>query len=228
MMGEHGPEAARASRDISTCLALLRVRRLEPWHAHTGERRVRSPKVYVRDSGLSYALLASETRNDLPGHPVVGARSGGFDIRLGKAVARAEERRLRGARAGVGEAISKIERRRTASFAIPCTGVDRQVARFGRDGAHVGVRKLQKVFNGALCILHLRAQTAPNSEGCVPDRQRRGETLGGVLYARQQFVRVLLAGEDGGERRCVDRHQCSPQRLLKKSLSAFCPASGFR
>jgi len=166
--------------DISTCPDLLLVRRPEPWHAHTGKRLVRYPEVCVRDSGLLHALLAIETRNDLPGHPVVGARSGGFDIRLGKVIAFVEERRLRVARAGIGEAISKSERSGMASFAIPRIGVDRQIARFGRDGAHVDVRQLQKVFNGALCILNFQAQTAPDSDACFPDRQGRVQPRQGV------------------------------------------------
>lgn len=36
---------------------LLLVRRLEPWHANVAKRLVKSPKVYVRDSGLTHALL---------------------------------------------------------------------------------------------------------------------------------------------------------------------------
>lgn len=41
---------------------------------------VKSPKVYVRDSGLLHALLGIETQNDLAGHPVVGSSWEGFVI----------------------------------------------------------------------------------------------------------------------------------------------------
>jgi uncharacterized protein len=51
---------------------LMLVRRLLPWHANIGKRLVKSPKVYVRDSGLVHALLAIEDKESLLAHPVVG------------------------------------------------------------------------------------------------------------------------------------------------------------
>ena len=52
---------------------LLLVRRLEPWHSNTGKRLVKSPRVYVRDSGIVHALLGIATLDDLLAHPVAGA-----------------------------------------------------------------------------------------------------------------------------------------------------------
>lgn len=51
---------------------LLLVRRLPPWHANLGKRLVKSPKVYVRDSGLVHALLNIPDKETLLSHPVVG------------------------------------------------------------------------------------------------------------------------------------------------------------
>ncbi len=51
------------------------VRRLEPHLANVGKRLIKSPKVYVRDSGLLHALLGLATVRDLQGHPVAGASS---------------------------------------------------------------------------------------------------------------------------------------------------------
>lgn len=51
---------------------LMLVRRLPPWHANIGKRLVKSPKVYVRDSGLVHALLAIPDKDSLLAHPVVG------------------------------------------------------------------------------------------------------------------------------------------------------------
>lgn len=59
---------------------LLLVRRLQPWHGDTGKRLVRSPKVYVRDSGLLHALLGIGDHEALLGHPVVGMSYEGFVI----------------------------------------------------------------------------------------------------------------------------------------------------
>ena len=49
---------------------LLLVRRLSPWPANVGKRMVRSPKVYVRDSGLAHALLGLADKEAVLGHPV--------------------------------------------------------------------------------------------------------------------------------------------------------------
>jgi predicted AAA+ superfamily ATPase len=51
---------------------LLLVRRLAPWHGNVGKRLVKSPKVYVRDSGLVHALLGIEDSEALLAHPVAG------------------------------------------------------------------------------------------------------------------------------------------------------------
>jgi predicted AAA+ superfamily ATPase len=76
---------------IGLLVDLLLVRRLMPLHANVGKRLVKSPKTYVRDSGLVHALLGIETMNELMGHPVVGASWEGFVIEtlLGMAPERA-------------------------------------------------------------------------------------------------------------------------------------------
>lgn len=59
---------------------LLLVRRLQPWHANVGKRLVKSPRVFVRDSGITHALLGLATQEDVLGHPVAGASWEGFVI----------------------------------------------------------------------------------------------------------------------------------------------------
>ncbi len=59
---------------------LLLVRRLAPWTANVGKRLVRSPKVYVRDSGIAHALLGIGDLDTLLGHPVAGPSWEGFAI----------------------------------------------------------------------------------------------------------------------------------------------------
>lgn len=51
---------------------LLLVKRLQPWHANIGKRLIKSPKVYVRDSGIIHALLNIPDKEMLLSHPVVG------------------------------------------------------------------------------------------------------------------------------------------------------------
>ena len=68
------------SRYIDLLVDLLLVRRLQPFHANLGKRLVKSPKIYVRDSGVLHALLAIPTRNALHDHPIVGPSWEGFVI----------------------------------------------------------------------------------------------------------------------------------------------------
>jgi uncharacterized protein len=56
------------------------LRRLEPLHANLGKRLVKSPKLYLRDSGLLHALLGIPDWNALQGHPIVGFSWEGFAI----------------------------------------------------------------------------------------------------------------------------------------------------
>ena len=72
--------APTVTKYIDLLVDLLLVRRLRPLHANVGKRLVKSPKVYVRDSGLLHALLGIGDYNALSGHPVVGASWEGFVI----------------------------------------------------------------------------------------------------------------------------------------------------
>ncbi len=72
--------APTVTRYIDLLVDLLLVRRLQPFHTNTGKRLVKSPKIYVRDSGLVHALLGIEDFNELAGHPVMGPSWEGFVI----------------------------------------------------------------------------------------------------------------------------------------------------
>jgi predicted AAA+ superfamily ATPase len=68
------------SRYIDLLCDLMLVRRLPAWHGNVGKRLIRSPKVYVRDSGLVHALLGLSNQDALLGHPVAGSSWEGFVI----------------------------------------------------------------------------------------------------------------------------------------------------
>lgn len=59
---------------------MLLLRRIQPWSTNTKKRLVKSPKIYVRDSGLLHELLGIESHETLLGHPIVGASWEGFVI----------------------------------------------------------------------------------------------------------------------------------------------------
>jgi len=56
------------------------IRQLQPWHANIRKRQVKSPKIYVRDSGLLHQLLGIGSEKQLLSHPKVGASWEGFVI----------------------------------------------------------------------------------------------------------------------------------------------------
>lgn len=72
--------AQSVTRYIDLLADLLLVRRLTPLRANVGKRLVKSPKVYVRDSGLVHALLGIPSSIQLAGHPVVGRSWEGWVI----------------------------------------------------------------------------------------------------------------------------------------------------
>ncbi|WP_040818321.1 ATP-binding protein [Litoreibacter arenae] len=75
-----GVSGQSVARYLDLLVDLMLVRRLPPWHANAGKRLVKSPKVYIRDAGLTHALLGLETMEALLGHPVVGGSWEGLCI----------------------------------------------------------------------------------------------------------------------------------------------------
>ncbi len=76
-LGVSGPTVRRYLDLLTDALV---VRQLQPWHANLKKRQVKSPKVYVRDSGLLHQLLGLESEKALLEHPKVGASWEGFVI----------------------------------------------------------------------------------------------------------------------------------------------------
>ncbi len=75
-----GVSGHTVARYLDIMVDLLLVRRLQPWATNAKKRLVRTPKVYVRDSGLLHALLNIRDQEDLLGHPVVGSSWEGMMI----------------------------------------------------------------------------------------------------------------------------------------------------
>lgn len=75
-----GASHTTTARYLDTLVDTLMVRRLAPHVANVGKRLVKSPKVYVRDSGLAHALLGLPDVRALQGHPVAGASWEGFVV----------------------------------------------------------------------------------------------------------------------------------------------------
>ncbi|MFC4252077.1 ATP-binding protein [Sinimarinibacterium flocculans] len=75
-----GVSESTARRYLDLLTDALMIRQLQPWHANIGKRQVKSPKVYVRDSGLLHLLLGIDSEKALLSHPKLGASWEGFVI----------------------------------------------------------------------------------------------------------------------------------------------------
>ncbi len=75
-----GVSGQTVGRYLDMMVDLLLVRRLQPWHSNASKRLVRSPKIYLRDSGIAHALLGIAHLESLLGHPVAGPGWEGFVI----------------------------------------------------------------------------------------------------------------------------------------------------
>ena len=75
-----GCAEATARRYLDILSGSYMVRQLQPWHENLKKRQVKSPKVYVRDSGVLHALLALERRDSVLQHPKLGASWEGFAL----------------------------------------------------------------------------------------------------------------------------------------------------
>lgn len=75
-----GVSATTARRYLDVLEQTFMVRRLQPWFANLGKRLVKTPKIYLRDSGLFHALLGVRSPGELAVHPKLGASWEGFAI----------------------------------------------------------------------------------------------------------------------------------------------------
>ncbi len=78
--GSLGVSAPTAKHYLDTLEDTFMIRQLQPFAANLKKRLVKSPKIYLRDSGLLHALLRLGTLDDLLGHPVAGASWEGWVI----------------------------------------------------------------------------------------------------------------------------------------------------
>jgi hypothetical protein len=80
LAGSLGIDGRTVNRYVDALVDLLLVRRLTPRGANVRKRLARSPKVYIRDSGVVHALLRIEDEESLLRHPVVGSSWEGMAI----------------------------------------------------------------------------------------------------------------------------------------------------
>ena len=71
---------ATAKRYLDVLTGTFLIRQVQPWFYNTQKRLVKRPKIYLRDSGLLHTLLSLKDRDDVLGHPQLGASWEGFAL----------------------------------------------------------------------------------------------------------------------------------------------------
>ena len=87
--GSFGVADTTVRRYLDILTAALVVHQLPPWHENLRKRQVKSPKIYLNDSGILHTLLGLETQREVESHPMLGASWEGFLVEEIRRVMRA-------------------------------------------------------------------------------------------------------------------------------------------
>ncbi len=80
LAGSLGVQSTTINRYVDLMADLLLIRKLEPFYSNVKKRLVKSPKTYIRDSGILHSLLQLPNYEQLLGHPILGKSWEGFVI----------------------------------------------------------------------------------------------------------------------------------------------------
>lgn len=143
-----GESSVRRYLDLLT--GALVLRQLLPWHANLSKRQVRSPKVFVEDSGLLHTLLGIESGEDLAGHPKVGASWEGFLVKeiVERLNARPEECFFWAAHTGAELDLLVVAGRRRLGFEVKRTSAPRLTPSMRTVMTDLGLDRLDVVHAG--------------------------------------------------------------------------------
>jgi hypothetical protein len=149
--------------DLLTGTYLLR--QLPPWHENTGKRQYKSPKVYVRDSGLLHALLSIGSHDELLGHPKYGASWEGFAVEQVLSVTGAADAFHWRTHAGAELDLMLIRRGKRYGFEFKCSDAPRMTKSLGIALGDLGLERAWIVYPGSERYrLHARASALPLTE----------------------------------------------------------------
>lgn len=98
------------------------VRQLPPWHVNLRKRQVKSPKIYIRDSGLLHQLQGIRNERDLLTHPKLGASWEGYVIEEVLAVVRPDEAYFWATHQGAE--VDLVLRKNGRMFGVECKRTD--------------------------------------------------------------------------------------------------------
>ena len=148
------------------------VRMLPPWFEDLGKRLVKSPKVYLRDSGMLHFLLGLEESRDLPMHPRYGASWEGFCLEQTLIAHGQGEAYFYRTQRGAELDLMLVRRGRRWGFEFKCTDAPRTTKSMHIALADLGLEHLWVVYPGSLKY-PLGEKITALPLGSVPDLQLR-------------------------------------------------------
>ena len=143
-----GPAAVNGYRDLLAATFMVRV--LPPWFENLGKRLVKSPKVYLRDSGILHYLLGIEDPTELPMHPRYGASWEGFALEQTLMVHGSREAYFYATQRGAELDLLLLRRGRRWGFEFKCTDAPRTTKAMHVAIGDLGLEHLWVVYPGTV------------------------------------------------------------------------------
>ena len=143
-----GPTAVNNYRDLLAGTFMVRV--LPPWFENLGKRLVKSPKVYLRDSGILHYLLGIEDPTDLPMHPRYGASWEGFALEQTLIAHGAHEAYFYATQRGAELDLLLLRRGGRWGFEFKCTDAPKTTKAMHVTTSDLGLRHLWVVYPGTM------------------------------------------------------------------------------
>ena len=144
-----GAAAVNRYRDLLSGTFMVRV--LPPWFENLGKRLVKSPKVYLRDSGVLHYLLGIEDAAELPMHPRYGASWEGFALEQTLIVHGAREAYFYATQRGAELDLLLLRRGRRWGFEFKCTDAPKTTKAMHVAIGDLGLEHLWIVYPGTMC-----------------------------------------------------------------------------
>ena len=142
------PTAVNRYRDLLAGTFMVRV--LPPWFENLGKRLVKSPKVYLRDSGILHYLLGIEEAEELPMHPRYGASWEGFALEQTLIAHGAREAYFYATQRGAELDLMLLRRGRRWGFEFKCTDAPRTTKAMHIAIDDLGLEHLWVVYPGSV------------------------------------------------------------------------------
>lgn len=143
-----GTSEPTARRYLDILTGAYMIRQLPPWFENIAKRQVKSPKIYVRDSGLLHALLSLRTRKHLMEHPKYGASWEGFAIEQVLSLARASDACFWATHAGAELDLLVVRDGERVGFEMKCSDAPAATKSMRIAIDELGLRRLFIVYPG--------------------------------------------------------------------------------